>query len=141
MLSSSSGSASLLTLLPVLLLTAASSTFQTVHATYTCDTSLGTYYPYCVNVPDDASGDMPTVLFLSGSGARGSASDVESLVSWIFSLIDFFFLWPSVCLLYRAVLFIGIEADKCIHCIVYILNFLRFTESVRRNRKDRGKLQ
>ena len=58
---------------------------QSASATYTCDTSLGNYYSYCVNVPDGASSStlLPTILFLSGSGARnsGSSSNVKSLVS------------------------------------------------------------
>jgi hypothetical protein len=45
-----------------------------------CSTSLGTYYPYCVNVPDNASGKLPAIMFLSGSGARGDASRVKELV-------------------------------------------------------------
>lgn len=54
----------------------------TANAKTTCDTSLGEAYPYCVSVPDDAGSDsMPTVLFLQGRGARGSASQVETLVS------------------------------------------------------------
>jgi len=44
-----------------------------------CSTSLGTYYPYCVNVPDNASGKLPAIMFLSGSGARGDASRVKEL--------------------------------------------------------------
>lgn len=54
-----------------------------VQAKYECDTSLGTYYPYCINVPDGASSSdkLPTIVFLSGSGARGPASNVKSLVS------------------------------------------------------------
>lgn len=60
-----------------------------VQAKYECDTSLGNYYPYCVNVPDDASSSdkLPTIVFLSGSGARGPASDVKSLVSVLSSLL------------------------------------------------------
>ncbi|KAK9900771.1 alpha/beta-hydrolase [Cystobasidium minutum MCA 4210] len=52
-----------------------------VQAKYTCDNSLGTYYPYCINVPDGASKSdkFPTIVFLSGSGARGPASNVKSL--------------------------------------------------------------
>ena len=52
-----------------------------VSAKYTCDTSLGKYYPYCINIPDNVKqGEkLPTILFLSGSGARGPASDVRSL--------------------------------------------------------------
>jgi len=66
-------------LLPLVALAASSA--SSVGATFTCDTSLGTYYPYCVNVPDGvSSGDkLPTILFLSGSGARGPASNVKSL--------------------------------------------------------------
>lgn len=57
---------------------------SSVSAKRTCDTSLGTFYPYCVNVPDGASDSekLPTVLFLSGRGARGSASQVETLSTY-----------------------------------------------------------
>lgn len=53
-----------------------------VQAKYTCDSSLGGFYSYCVNVPDNASGKLPTILMLSGSGARndGDSSKVKSLV-------------------------------------------------------------
>jgi len=53
------------------------------YAKYECNTDLGTYYPYCVNVPDGASSSdkLPTILMLSGSGARnkGDSSAVKSL--------------------------------------------------------------
>jgi hypothetical protein len=50
----------------------------------TCDTSLGTFYPYCINVPDGASDGekLPTVLFLQGRGARGSADQVKTLSTY-----------------------------------------------------------
>lgn len=53
-----------------------------VHAKYECDTSLGNFYPYCINIPDHASNGnrLPTILMLSGSGARGPASQVRMLV-------------------------------------------------------------
>lgn len=35
--------------------------------------------PYCINIPDNASGKLPCIMFLSGSGARGDASNVRSL--------------------------------------------------------------
>ncbi|KAK9900772.1 alpha/beta-hydrolase [Cystobasidium minutum MCA 4210] len=52
-----------------------------VQAKYTCDTSLGNFYPYCVNVPDNAKSGQkfPTIMMLSGSGARGPASQVKML--------------------------------------------------------------
>lgn len=53
------------------------------YAKYECHTNLGSYYPYCVNVPDGASSSnkLPTILMLSGSGARnkGDSSAVKSL--------------------------------------------------------------
>ena len=55
-----------------------------VHAKIECDTSLGTFYPYCINIPDGASSsgqNYPTIVFLSGSGARGPPSKVRELVS------------------------------------------------------------
>lgn len=59
------------------------STPSFVHAKLECDTSLGTFYPYCINIPDGASGGQkfPTIVFLSGSGARGDPSRVRELVS------------------------------------------------------------
>lgn len=40
-------------------------------------------YPYCVSVPDGAgSTKLPTVLFLSGRGARGPPSNVKSLAGY-----------------------------------------------------------
>lgn len=58
----------------------------TAAAKYQCFTNLGSYYPYCVNVPDSASSSdqLPVILMLSGSGARnsGDSSNVKSLVSW-----------------------------------------------------------
>lgn len=50
----------------------------------TCDTSLGQFYPYCINVPDGASDGekFPTVLFLQGRGARGSADQVKTLSTY-----------------------------------------------------------
>lgn len=54
---------------------------QSGHAKYECDTSLGSFYSFCVNVPDNASGKLPTILMLSGSGARndGDSSKVKML--------------------------------------------------------------
>lgn len=68
----------------VALLTALISSTSIVQAKYECDTSLGNYYPYCINVPDGASDSdkLPTIVFLSGSGARGPASNVKSLVGF-----------------------------------------------------------
>lgn len=54
----------------------------TANAKYVCDTSLGSYYPYCVNIPDGATEKMPAILFLSGSGARGDAKDAKSLSTY-----------------------------------------------------------
>jgi predicted peptidase len=52
----------------------------TASATYTCDTSFDNGYPYCINVPAGASASnkFPTILFLSGSGARGSTRMSEA---------------------------------------------------------------
>jgi len=69
-------------------LTATAALFTTlpslVHAKIECDTSLGTYYPYCINIPDGAQSGQkfPTIVFLAGSGARGPPSKVRELVSW-----------------------------------------------------------
>lgn len=54
-----------------------------VQAKIECDTSLGTFYPYCINIPDGAQSgqNFPTIVFLSGSGARGPPSRVRELVS------------------------------------------------------------
>lgn len=57
---------------------------SSISAKRTCDTSLGTFYPYCINVPDGASDGekLPTVLFLQGRGARGDASQVKTLSTY-----------------------------------------------------------
>lgn len=79
-------SSSLLTIATTLL---AITTNYSVQAKYTCDTSLGNFYPYCINVPDNAAKNgqlLPTILMLSGSGARGPADKVKMLVSLLFLL-------------------------------------------------------
>lgn len=47
--------------------------------------------PYCVNMPDKipddhVNGRLPTILYLSGSGTFGTASEIEKLVRLPFSL-------------------------------------------------------
>jgi hypothetical protein len=69
---------------------------STTYAKYDCYQASGNGYPYCVNAPDNASGDLPGIMFLSGSGARGPASQVKQLVG----VILLFFLTPCSCLSY-----------------------------------------
>ena len=52
-----------------------------VEAAYECTTSTSAGYPYCLSIPDNASGKLPVIMFLSGSGARGKPADVKKLVS------------------------------------------------------------
>lgn len=79
--SSTSTSTSFLKTISTTALVLASLVAPTV-AKYECFQEMK-YYPYCVNVPDDASSSdkLPTIVFLSGSGARGDSSKVKSLVS------------------------------------------------------------
>lgn len=53
---------------------------SSVSAKYECDTSGSAGYPYCVNIPDGGE-NLPVILFLAGSGARGDASRTKELVS------------------------------------------------------------
>lgn len=57
--------------------------FKLSTAATTCNTDLQ-YYPYCISIPDGASNSklIPTVLFLQGRGARGPASNVQSLATY-----------------------------------------------------------
>lgn len=112
------------------LVTALISSTSLVQAKYECSTSLGTYYPYCINVPDGASDSdkLPTIVFLSGSGARGPASNVKSLVSCFvaFSIPRSFTFLYCTCGWFRMIS--GIEARlKTIYSLRIILS--RYTVS------------
>lgn len=69
------------TLLSVLALVASAT------AKYECNKTPGPdKLPYCVNMPDkipadSVNGKLPTILYLPGSGAFGSANDIATLVS------------------------------------------------------------